>query len=459
MSKAPYLIPVENQVRELDAKLLLACFAVQRGHTCYIGYKGALDGYINTFPKGVYFAKSVTKRSVIILQIARMLGHRNVAWDEEAVVHFPPKIYYQRRLSETALQLTDQLLAWGDDNKSLFEHYPNYSGTPVQVVGNPRMDLLRPEIRGFYDDDVRAIRDTHGEFVLFNTNFGSVNGYYPEQNVCYRDDTAPDGLVLGRGSIGFSRDFALELYKYRQNNFETMKALIPEVARAFPDRSFVVRPHPSENMTFWRDYLSDIKNVHVTAEGNVVPWLIGASALIHNSCTTGIESYILDCPAIAYVPTNGAEEYGSNLPNLMSHIATTPREVMEKIETALGDQGLVAQDDERTKLLSGFLASLEGTFSCERIVSAIESETRPGTASALQQARGTVRAISRRLKKRLQTTEDSGRYGLAYKRQRFPELTPDALEAKGRRLCDLAGLKSAIEVEQVRTDIFRVTAR
>lgn len=459
MSNAPFLIPVENQVRELDAKLLLACFAVARGHPCFIGYKGALDGYINTFPKGVYFAKSVTQRSVIILRIAQMLGHRNVAWDEEAVVHFPPKIYYQRRLSADALQVTDQLLAWGDDNKTLFESYPDYPDTPVQVVGNPRIDLLRPEFRAFYDQAVGAIRDTYGEFILFNTNFGSVNGYYPEQNVCYRDETAPDGLALGRGAIGFSREFALELYDYRRTNFETMKALIPQVARAFPERTIVVRPHPSENMAFWRDYLDGLGNVHVNADGNVVPWLLGASVLIHNSCTTGIESYVLDRPAIAYVPDEGAEAYGSNLPNIMSYIATTPEAVSEMVETALNGDGLAAQDEARSKVLGGFLASLDGAFSCERIVDAIEDDTNSKTTSALQRARGNLQAFQRRLKKRAQTREDAGRYGLGYKRQRFPELTPETLEAKGLQLCRLAGLEGTVRVEQVRPDIFRVTAR
>lgn len=226
MTKPPFLIPVENQVRELDAKLLLACFAADKGHTSYIGYKGAIDGYINSFPNGVYFAKSVTQRSVKILRIAHMLGHRNVAWDEEAIVHYPPEIYYKRRLSAEALQETDQLLAWGEDNKTLFEDYHSFPDTPVRVVGNPRIDLLRPEFQAFYDDEVAAIKARFGDYILFNTNFGSVNGYYPELNVCYEQAGAPNGLTLGRSAIGLERDYALELFEFRKNNFETMKQLV-----------------------------------------------------------------------------------------------------------------------------------------------------------------------------------------------------------------------------------------
>lgn len=458
MSKPPFLIPVENQVRELDAKLLLACFAADRGHMSYIGYKGAIDSYINTFPQGIYFAKSVTGRSVKILRIARQLGHRNVAWDEEAIVHYPPEIYYKRRLSEDALQITDQLLAWGQDNKDLFEQFDGFPGTPIEVVGNPRIDLLRPEFRGYYDEEVAAIRERFGEYILFNTNFGSVNGYYPELNVCYEKAAAPDGIALGRTAIGLSRDYALDLYEFRKNNFETMKDLVRKVAEAFPDQTIVVRPHPSESRDAWRNLAQPYDNVAVNAEGNVVPWLIAASVLLHNACTTGIEAYILNKPVIAFVPAEGAGSYGSDLPNVISHIAQTPQDAIEMIGTATQGGGLAAQDAKRSAVLGEFLVGLDGSFAAERIVQAIDDRISIDPVSAMQRMLGNGQAIARRFNKLLQTREDSGRYGLAFKRQRFPDLTPGVLEHKAARLCALAGLKTRVRISSVRSDIFEVTA-
>ena len=457
MTKAPFLIPVENQVRELDAKLLLACFAADKGHTSYIGYKGAIDGYINSFPNGIYFAKSVTQRSVKILRIAHMLGHRNVAWDEEAIVHYPPEIYYKRRLSAEALQETDQLLAWGEDNKTLFEDYDRFPDTPVNVVGNPRIDLLRPEFQAFYDDEVAAIKARFGDYILFNTNFGSVNGYYPELNVCYEQDGAPDGLALGRSAIGLERDYALELFEFRKNNFETMKQLVIETARAFPDKTIVVRPHPSENRDVWREHVKEFAQVHVNAEGNVVPWLLAASVLIHNACTTAIESYILGRPAIAFVPRPGADIYGSDLPNIMSHLASTTEDAVTMIGQAVNGAGLPAQDPARSKILNGFLEALEGPFAANRIVASIDEQAEPARPALVQRALGDFRARKRRLNKWLQTRRDSGRYGRAFKQQRFPDLTTAVLEAKAARLCALAGLGTRVSVAELRADTFKVT--
>ena len=83
------LIPVENQVRELDPKLLLACIAARRGFTSAIGSRLQLDFHIASFPRGLYLSKSFTVRSIKMFKILRKLGHEIFAWDEEALVQCP----------------------------------------------------------------------------------------------------------------------------------------------------------------------------------------------------------------------------------------------------------------------------------------------------------------------------------------------------------------------------------
>ena len=43
--RIPLIIPVESQVRELDAKLLLACVAVRRNFPVVIGRMKAIDAH------------------------------------------------------------------------------------------------------------------------------------------------------------------------------------------------------------------------------------------------------------------------------------------------------------------------------------------------------------------------------------------------------------------------------
>src|SRR5210317_1297720 len=58
MKKPVLLIPVENQVRELDAKLLLACVAAKRDLTSIIGPKRKIENRIASFPRGIFLSKT-----------------------------------------------------------------------------------------------------------------------------------------------------------------------------------------------------------------------------------------------------------------------------------------------------------------------------------------------------------------------------------------------------------------
>jgi surface carbohydrate biosynthesis protein len=59
-TKATLLMPVENQVRELDSKILLACVAAKRGFSSVIGFRREIHFHISSFPPGIYLSKSMT---------------------------------------------------------------------------------------------------------------------------------------------------------------------------------------------------------------------------------------------------------------------------------------------------------------------------------------------------------------------------------------------------------------
>jgi surface carbohydrate biosynthesis protein len=92
--KGTLIIPVENQVRELelDPKLLLAYVAAKRGFSSILGFRREIHFHISSFPSGIYLSKSMTAASDLMFQIMRKLGHEIVAWDEEALVHLPKRL-------------------------------------------------------------------------------------------------------------------------------------------------------------------------------------------------------------------------------------------------------------------------------------------------------------------------------------------------------------------------------
>jgi len=67
------IIPVESQVRELDAKLLLACIAAEQGFPVIIGSRAFTHFEIASIPRGVYLAKSMRGISSSMFTILRQL--------------------------------------------------------------------------------------------------------------------------------------------------------------------------------------------------------------------------------------------------------------------------------------------------------------------------------------------------------------------------------------------------
>jgi surface carbohydrate biosynthesis protein len=80
---------VENQVRELDSKVLLACVAAGHGFSWVIGFRKGIHFHISSLPPGIYLSKSMTAASDLVFRIMQKLGHEIVAWDEEALVRLP----------------------------------------------------------------------------------------------------------------------------------------------------------------------------------------------------------------------------------------------------------------------------------------------------------------------------------------------------------------------------------
>ncbi len=376
-TKACLIIPVENQVRELDPKLLLACIAVKRGFAVIIGSHRKIDFRIMSFPRSLYLNKSMTKSNLKMFRIMEKYGHKILTWDEEALVHLPAETYYSRRLSPTAIRYNSDLFAWGEDNAELWRQYPALpADMPIHITGNPRCDMLRPELRPFYQQEAEEIRKNCGKFILVNTNFNHVNAFYPAQNLfqpVIREGEEPE---FGKAGRGMSREYAEGLRDHKQAIFNAFKELIPILEQAYPDHTIIVRPHPTENQQIYHDIAKDCQRVKVTNEGNVVPWLMATDVVIHNGCTTGVEAYMMGVPAISYrARINEKYDLGFyRLPNLISHQCFDVDQLQKTITKIINEELGVAAGDERQELVNHYLAAQDGPFACERIIEVIEKK-------------------------------------------------------------------------------------
>jgi surface carbohydrate biosynthesis protein len=460
--KPQLIIPVENQVRELDPKLLLACVAANRGFVSVIGFRREIHFNIASFPAGIYVSKSMTDASDSMFKIMRKLGCQVVAWDEEALVHLPPEIYYSRRLSPVAVKMVSHFFAWGQDSADLWQNYRHFpSTTPIHVTGNPRCDLLRPDIRCYYDEEAGKIHDQYGDFLLVNTNFNHVNAFSSVQNL-FRPMTKKDREPkFGRAAFGMTREYAQGLHRLKQGVFGAFQKMIPELEQAFPNFNIVVRPHPTENPEVYQRIAASCSRVRVTNSGNIVPWLMATRSVIHNGCTTGLEATIMGVPAVSYRAVVDTDyDYGFyRLPNLASHECFSMKELLHFLHDILEDRLGAANGDDRRRLIDHHVASCTGPLACERIVDVLETMTpHSDEESAFDRLHGEAWAIGRTLIKRAKAQLPGSHNKPEFQRHRYPEISIEDVQARARRFQRVLGHSNDLKVRLIQQQFFEISA-
>jgi surface carbohydrate biosynthesis protein len=456
------MIPVENQVREFDPKLLLARVCAQRGFTALIGARREIEFRVASMQRGIYLSKSMTMRSAKIFRILRTLGHEIVAWDEEALVHLPPDVYFTRRLCPDAMKHVSHLLAWGQDNVELFEQYPHLGNRPIHATGNPRNDFLRPELRGLFSAQAEAFRAEHGDFVLINTNFNHVNAFYPVENLFLPVGSAGEEPRRGRSSEGMALDYAIGLRDHKQALFEHFQRLIPELEKRFPQINIVVRPHPTEGHAVYEEIARRCTRVRVTNQGNVVPWLLAAKALVHNGCTTGVEAYVLGVPALSYRPhvDDRYDDGFYRLPNRASHQCFAFDELVDALQNVFAGTLGPAGGAERKALVDRYLAAQEGPLAVERIADLLEAIAagrpelpRPPLG---QQLAGWFAATKRRWVKSWKGLKRGAHHSPEFQRHRYPPISVAQVRSRLAAFSEALPGGFDVQVDQVAGEIFRL---
>jgi surface carbohydrate biosynthesis protein len=463
-NKPLLLIPVENQVRELDAKLLLACAVAKRGLSSVIGPRRQVEFQITSFPRSIFLSKDLGSGNGRLFKILDKLGHISVAWDEEGLIHQPPEIYFKERFAANAVKYVSHLFAWGSKNAELWHKFPELpDGKPIHITGNPRGDMLRAEMRPIFEEEVKKIQQVYKDFILINTNFGAINAFNPVQNLILPEREDGKEPELGRTAKGMEKDYAKKYELHIHSIFEDIKQLIVDLDKTFPEITIVVRPHPDEDPQVYHEIASRCHNVQVTNEGNVLPWLIATKAIIHNGCTTGVEAYAMGVPVIAYRAT--ADDFFDNgiyrLPNSLSHQCFSFEELQNILEQILAGKLGVPNGDEPQTLFKSYFAAQDGALACERIADIIEKIA--GNTAAWpdlawsDRLEGWYRATRRRLMKRFKSYKADASITPEFERHRYPGISLEPLQKRILRFQQVLKYKEEIKAVQISRQLFKIS--
>lgn len=370
MKKILYL-PIETIAREFNARILLAHEALSRGYCVVIGEKHNVYKAAEILKSGVYFYKSHAANNFPKNKSSKSTDFKFVSLDEEGLV-FVDDDEYLLNSKPHELDHLDIVFTWGSHQGNvLVKENPELKAKTIPV-GNPRFDLLRPELRVLYESESRKICERWGKYVLINTNF--VPGNFSRLYGCsYVESREHQFLnVIGRTPSEKERDFTRAEARYYEKLFNQYVEMIKIISAKFPSIKFILRSHPSEDIINWKEALKGLDNVGVIFKGNAADWILGALAVIHTGCTTGIESWILGKIVIAYNQNDGEgvepplpNKFGIRIDNVNNLCSVLAKIINGKLEYKV--------DKEQIKIAKFFIESVDGDYSTVRFMDAIDN--------------------------------------------------------------------------------------
>lgn len=440
------LIPIETKVREFNAKILLSCIAVESGFEVIISEQNNIVWQLKYLPRGIYIDKSVASTKNKKFRLMQSLGNRVVAWCEEGLVYRNRDAYLRERISLDSFEQVARFFAWGNVQREAVAIKVGKNEDQIVVTGNPRFDILRPEFRGIFEEEAKRISSQYGSYILINTNFSRFNHFHGSEYVV--DTLRKRGTIRNRNE----EEFFYKWSEYLGKVFGHFKELLPALSKCFPFHKIILRPHPSENIGVWKEISKELGNVHVVHEGNVIPWLMASDVVIHNSCTTGVEAFLLDKPTIAYMPVT-SNDFDSYLPNAVSSRIFSQEELLECVDRhinlstadSLMDQNL----SERLNILHQYVANLEGPLASEKIIDELNQlkfdyELKPN--AILRQLIWNLEWSWRPVKAALRRLIMGSTGGTVYQRQKFSGMDLEEIKKSLQRLHDTSGRFASVKV-------------
>jgi len=408
------IIPVEIQHREMLAKLYLGAVAVSKGFSVVVGDQKEIARRTSELKPGIYLDKSVAKTKRLFFEKLRKLGHTPVALCEEGLVYRNKDRYLNERIDPKTFSQANIFFCWGETQKNDISENV-IEKDKLLITGNPRFDLLRDEFRQIWKKESDLLFKKYGKFILINTNFSRYNRLPGTADVIE--------LLQRRGTLDpvHGPAYYEGLVQHLATIMEAFLEVIPKIAQRFPEHAIVLRPHPGENVEPYVQLAKNYINIKINNNGSVVPWLLAADVVIHNSCTTGIEAWVLDRPVISYMPISNVL-YDSKLPNELSYKCVAEDELLSRINKIIKDNSDAKRDTNTLNIAEQYIGGLNGAMAADCLIESLPKlQIQAGTLSVFKER--VMAFIKRHLKKVPGLRISKGLSQLSH--QKFPGMDQD----------------------------------
>jgi len=246
----------------------------------------------------------------------------------------------------------DGILLWSEVMKDVFDRVPTPNATRAAIAGPTRFDFYRKPLcdllPGRAELAARLGAPADRAIVAWPTTFPHAK--FHGRNEAWQ---LRDWQKMNLGKTGMTDAVMQRMIKAEYDGREQSYACLERCARALPDVSFCLKPHPyedfscpEERIASWRE--QGIGNVHLVRGVYVWDLLNACSAHVHRTCTTGSEAWLLSKPTIELgfieshdsVLEHGAETAGASRDaEAADDMAHSPDDVPAKLTSYLAGGG------------------------------------------------------------------------------------------------------------------------
>ena len=337
------LFPIEIGTRELDSKLVMASALAAEGCRAIVGYKEALKAIATRSRRVVWQGKSLFS-SKTRDHVADDLISRDSAimfLHDEGGIHqvsaWKQNVLKKHRVDDLRTRDISRVCVWGERQKQVISEFASELAGVLTVTGSPRFDLCQPKYGWLIDPNDRDEVEACAPYILVCTRF--VNAAHAEgQEVPFLRRMYSTGWPESFDAKAIA-DVVFTQWQQAVHDFADLVVLVKEIALAYPNHTVVLRPHPSENLTFYRQAFSRFDNVTVRRDKSVLNWIRSAALVIHSNCTTGIEAVLANRPVLNLLPAS-ANRDGLDLEVAREAgiVASSIPQALEKIRAILAGE-------------------------------------------------------------------------------------------------------------------------
>lgn len=279
-------LPIEVTARELDYKINLARLFCNEGMDVILGNPPFIRGELkHRNYKAIFLEKGLNPDPEYYSLLSKK-GIYLYDLGDEGAAEPVYSINYQPAVD--SLKLMRKIFLWGTAQK---DDLIKRNSDPIltekyRVLGNPGFDLCMVKYKEFHKGLKPKMLPQ--SYILINTNFGCFQSYNFQEQLKACDSISP-----------LSKQMVYDGYLKEEKQFAVFKEWLENIIESFPEEHFVLRPHPSEIQKNYEVIFKKYKNVLVSKAGNANQIIASAKLILHKDCSTAMQSYLMEVPAIS----------------------------------------------------------------------------------------------------------------------------------------------------------------